>query len=125
MGPILLNDITFWDIIWYMMIFFFWMLVFWMFIAVFGDIFRRRDHSGWAKAFWTFLIIILPFLGILIYMIARPADATREQDMEIMAAQQRAAGYSSSEEIAKAQQLLQSGAITQAEFDQIKARALA
>jgi hypothetical protein len=123
--PYLLNDITFWDIIWYMLIFFFWMLVFWMFIAVFADIFRRRDHSGWAKAFWILVIFVLPLLGILIYMIARPADATREQDMEMMAAQARAAGVSSSDEIAKAQQLLQSGAITQAEFDQIKARALA
>jgi hypothetical protein len=124
MGPILLNDITFWDIIWYMMIFFFWMLVFWMFIAVFGDIFRRHEHSGWAKAYWTIQIIVLPFLGILIYMIARPADATREQDMAMMAAQARAAGVTAADEIAKAQQLLQSGAITQAEFDQIKARAL-
>jgi hypothetical protein len=126
MDPVLLaDDIGFWEVIWYMIIIFFWMLVFWMFIGVFADIFRRRDHSGWAKAAWILLIVVLPFIGILIYMIARPHDATREQDMEIYEAQRRAAGYSSSEEIAKAQQLLQSGAITQAEFDQIKSRALA
>jgi hypothetical protein len=124
MGPILLNDITFWDIIWYMIIFFFWMLVFWMFISVFADIFRRRDMNGWLKALWIIVICVLPLLGILFYMIFRPADATREQDMEMMAQARRASGYSSAEEIAKANELLKSGAITQAEFDQIKARAI-
>jgi hypothetical protein len=104
---------------------FIWMMVIWMFIAVFADIFRRRDHSGFAKAGWIFLIFVLPLLGILIYMIARPKDATAEQDAEIRAAQRRAAGYSATEEIAQAQQLLQSGAITQEEFNQIKARAMA
>jgi Phospholipase_D-nuclease N-terminal/Short C-terminal domain len=120
-----MGDITFWDIIWYMLILFFWSLVFWMFISVFADIFRRRDHSGWAKAFWTLVIFALPLLGVLIYMIARPADATREQDMQMMATQARAAGVTAADEIAKAQQLLQSGAITQSEFDQMKTRALA
>ena len=112
------------EVLIYMAVIFIWMMVIWMFIAVFADIFRRRDHSGWAKAGWVFLIFILPLLGILIYLIARPKDATAAQDAEIMAAQQRAAGYSSAAEIEKAQQLLASGAITQAEFDQIKANAL-
>jgi hypothetical protein len=125
MEPVLLNDITFWDIIWYMIIIFFWMLVFWMFISVFSDIFRRRDISGWLKAFWIILICVLPLLGILIYMIARPADATREQDLEMMAQARRAAGVTSADEIAKAHELLKSGAITQAEYDQIKSRAIA
>jgi hypothetical protein len=108
-----------------MFVIFIWMMIIWMFIAVFTDIFRRRDHSGWAKAFWVFFIFILPLIGILVYMIARPADATAEQDAEILAAQRRAAGYSPTAEIEKAQQLLASGAITQAEFDSIKQRALA
>ena len=112
------------EVLIYMAVIFIWMMVIWMFIAVFTDIFRRRDHGGWAKAGWIFLIFILPLLGILIYLISRPKDATAEQDAEIMAAQQRAAGYSSAAEIEKAQQLLASGAITQAEFDQIKANAL-
>jgi hypothetical protein len=113
------------EVLVYMAIIFIWMMIIWMFIAVFTDIFRRRDHSGWAKAFWIFFIFILPLLGILIYMIARPADATAEQDAEILAAQRRAAGYSPTAEIEKAQQLLASGAISQAEFDAIKQRALA
>jgi hypothetical protein len=112
-------DVVIW-IIWV----FFLMMVIWMFIAIFGDIFRRRDLSGIAKAFWIFLIVILPFLGILIYMIARPADATAEQDAELIAQARRAAGYSATAEIERAQSLLASGAITQAEFEAIKAKAL-
>jgi type VI protein secretion system component VasK len=126
MDPVLLaTDVGFWEVIWYMIIIYFWMMVIMMFISVFADIFRRKDHSGLAKAGWSLVIFALPLLGILIYMIARPANATREQDMELQAAQARAAGVSSTDEIVKAQQLLQAGTITQAEFDQIKARALA
>ena len=115
---------TFWEVLAWIAWVWILMMVIWMFIAVFTDIFRRRDHSGWAKAMWVLVIFIIPLIGILIYMIARPADATAEQDAEIIAAQRRAAGYSSTAEIEKAQQLLSSGAITQAEFDQIKQRAL-
>lgn len=123
MQPIFLT--TFLEVVAWIVIAFFWMLAIWMFIAVFGDIFRRRDLSGVAKALWTVFIFALPFLGALIYLMVRPADATREQDLEILAQQQRAMGYSATEEIAKAQQLLQSGTITQEEFNQIKQRALA
>ena len=112
------------EVLIYMAVIFVWMMVIWMFIAIFTDIFRRRDISGIAKAFWIFFIFILPLIGILIYMIARPKDATAEQDAEIIAAQRRAAGYSPTAEIEKAQSLLSSGAITQAEFDAIKQRAL-
>jgi uncharacterized membrane protein len=115
---------TFWEVLAWLIIVMFWTLVIWMFIGVFTDIFRRRDISGLAKAFWIFLIFILPLLGILIYMIARPADATAQQDAEILAAQKRAYGYSATAEIEKAQQLLAAGALTQAEFDQIKKNAL-
>ncbi len=60
-------------VLWTMLAFFFWFMLIWMFIAVFADIFRRRDLSGAAKAGWTLLIFLLPLLGILIYMIARPS----------------------------------------------------
>jgi predicted membrane channel-forming protein YqfA (hemolysin III family) len=112
------------EVIIYMAIVFFWLLVIWMFIAVFTDIFRRRDLSGIAKAFWVFFIFVLPLFGILIYVIVRPKDATAEQDQEMMLAARRAAGYSAAEEIAKAQELLNAGALTQAEFDAIKQQAL-
>ena len=74
-----------------------------MFIAVFADIFRRNDLSGWGKAGWILLVFIVPFLGILIYVIARPKMT--EQDKEILMKaqeqQRRAAGYSAADEIAK------------------------
>jgi uncharacterized membrane protein len=107
-----------------MVVIFVWMMVIWMFIAIFTDIFRRRDIHGIAKALWIFLIFIVPLFGILIYIIARPKDATAAQDAEILAAQKRAMGYSPTAEIEKAQGLLASGAITQAEFDTIKQNAL-
>lgn len=122
MGGLLLT--SFWDVMIWIIWVMFLMMVIWMFIAIFGDIFRRRDMSGFAKALWIGLIFILPFLGVLIYMIARPADATAEQDAELMAQQRRAAGYSPAAEIERAQALLASGAITQAEFDKIKSDAL-
>jgi len=108
----------------YMLVIFVWMMVIWMFIAIFTDIFRRRDIHGIAKALWIFLIFIVPLFGILIYIIARPKDATAAQDAEILAAQKRAMGFSPTAEIEKAQGLLASGAITQAEFDTIKQNAL-
>jgi uncharacterized membrane protein len=107
-----------------MVVIFVWMMVIWMFIAIFTDIFRRRDIHGIAKALWIFLIFIVPLFGILIYIIARPKDATAAQDAEILAAQKRAMGYSPTAEIEKAQGLLAAGAITQAEFDTIKQNAL-
>jgi uncharacterized membrane protein len=123
MAPIVMT--TFWEVVAWIVIVFFWTLAIWMFIAVFADIFRRRDLSGIAKGLWVVGIFILPFLGALIYIITRPAMATAEQDMEMIAAQRRAAGFSSAEEIARAQELLTSGAITQEEFNKIKERALA
>jgi uncharacterized membrane protein len=116
---------TFWEVVAWIVIVFFWTLAIWMFIAVFADIFRRRDLSGIAKALWIAFIFILPFLGALIYIITRPPMATAEQDLEILAAQRRAAGISAADEIARAQELLNSGAINQEEFNKIKERALA
>ena len=114
------------SVIWTMTVFFFWMIYIWMFIAVFGDIFRRNDIGGGKKAMWIIFVIFLPLLGILIYMIARPKMT--EQDKQLMekaqAQQHRAAGYSAAEEIAKAQALKDSGAITEAEFQELKRKAM-
>jgi uncharacterized membrane protein YhaH (DUF805 family) len=114
-------------ILWTMIAFFFWMMVIWMFISIFADIFRRNDLSGWGKAGWIILVFVLPFIGILIYVIARPKMT--EQDKEIiMAAQERerrAAGYSSADEIAKLATLKEQGAITAEEFETMKKQALA
>jgi hypothetical protein len=112
---------------WYMLVIYFFVIIIWMFISIFADIFRRENLSVWGKVGWILLIFIVPFLGILIYMIARPKNT--EQDKRDMAAaqaaQSRMVGGSAVDDIAKAQDLLNKGAITQAEFDSIKAKALA
>jgi NADH:ubiquinone oxidoreductase subunit 6 (subunit J) len=115
------------EFFWYMLLIYIWFMVIWMFIQVFADIFRRENLSGWGKAGWIALLFIVPFLGILIYMIARPKNTEQDQRMmaEAQATQARLVGGSAVDDIAKAQELLDKGAITQAEFDSIKAKALA
>ena len=115
------------DVLLTMVAFFFWVMAIWIFIAIFGDIFRRSDLSGLAKAGWILLIFILPFLGCLIYIVARPKVTA--QDVQMMAradaANQAVAQVSTADELAKLQQLKDSGAITAAEFDTLKAKTLA
>ena len=78
---------------WYMLVIYFFVMVIWMFISVFADIFRRENLSAWGKAGWIFLIFIVPFLGILIYVIVRPKNT--EQDQRMMARRrQRRRGWS-------------------------------
>jgi len=115
------------EFFWYMIVFYLWFMVIWMFIQVFADIFRRENLSGWGKAGWIFLLFVVPFLGVLIYMIARPKNTEQDQRMmaQAQATQARLVGGSAVDDIAKAQELLDKGAITQAEFDSIKAKALA
>ena len=123
---------TFGQVMWSMFVFFAWILFFWLLFTVFADLFRRRDISGWGKAGWTVLVIVFPFLGILIYLIAegtgmgaRNLEQVREQ-RQTQDAYIRSVTSSNnpSEQIAQGKQLLDSGAITQAEFEQLKARAL-
>jgi len=113
-------------------LFFAWfMCLFW----VIGDIFRSRDLGGVAKTFWVFFVIILPWLGILVYLIARGHGMQQrqlEQAQELQASQTEyirsvagSSGGSSTDQIASAKSLLDSGAITQAEFEALKAKALA
>jgi hypothetical protein len=124
-------DYPFLDVLWTLIIFFAWVAWIWIAITIFGDIFRRHDISGWGKAAWIVLVIVLPFLGVLIYLIAQH-DGMRERSVKQVEAQQaafdqyvREAAGGSAAEIAKAKELLDKGAITQAEFDAIKAKALA
>lgn len=124
---------TFGDVMWSMFVFFAWILFFWMLFVVFGDLFSRHDLSGWAKAGWTLFVIILPFLGIFIYLIAE-GKSMGERSLARAQAQQSqmddyvrtvASSGSSMDDLAKGKELLDSGAITQAEYDQLKAKALA
>jgi len=115
------------DIFWSMLMFFLLFAWIWILIVVFADNFRRNDHSGWAKAGWTLLIICLPFLGVLIYMIARPKMT--EQDQQIMSqmnAQQRAAsGVSTADELTKLAKLRDDGELTAEEYTKLKQQTLA
>ena len=124
-------DYPFLDVLWTMIIFFAWLAWIWIAITVFSDLFRRHDISGWGKAAWVVFVIVLPFLGVLVYLIAQH-DAMRERQAKVVQAQQQAveqyvkeAAGGSAAEIAKAKELLDSGTISQAEFDRIKQRALA
>jgi len=120
------QQLTFWDIVWSMVIFFFWVMVIWIFIAIFGDLFRRTDLSGGAKALWILAIVILPFLGALIYIAMRPKVTA--QDVQMMAqaeaAQQAVAQVSTADELAKLKQLKDAGAITDAEYESLKAKVM-
>ena len=125
---------TFGQAMWTMLVFFCWILFFWLLFIVFGDLFRRTDIGGWGKAGWCIFVILLPFLGILVYLIAE-GKSMGERSMRQAQAQQTqmddyvrsvaSSGGGAADEIAKAKQLLDSGAITQSEFDGIKAKALA
>jgi hypothetical protein len=125
-------DYPFLDVLWTMLIFFAWVIWFWILITIFADLFRRDDASGWKKAIWIVFLIVTPFLGVLIYLIAnhegmnqrnlRQARASQEQFKDYV---QSVSGGGAAAEIEKAKGLLDSGAISQAEYDQIKAKALA
>ena len=130
---VLASDYPFLDILGTMLIFFAWVIWFWILIRVFADVFRRHDISGAGKAGWVILTIFLPFVGVLIYLIAHGQDMGK-RDIEQAQAQQAqfdeyvrsvgGGGDGGAGEIAKAKSLLDSGAITQAEFDSLKAKAL-
>jgi Phospholipase_D-nuclease N-terminal len=117
---------SFWDVIWAMIVFYFWFLFIWAFIRVFADIFRRDDLSGWAKAGWILLIVVLPFLGILIYLIARPrmTEQDRQLMMQAEETQRRMAGYSAADEIAKLGKLRDEGKISASEYEELKKKVM-
>ena len=106
--------------------FFFWFMAIWIFIQIFADIFHRRDLSGAAKAGWIVLLFVLPFLGALIYMIARPkmTEQDREDIARVQEAQRRLSGYSPAEELEKLAKLRDAGELSAEEYERLKARAL-
>jgi hypothetical protein len=126
-------DYPFLDVLWTMIVIFAWFIWFWLLITVFADIFRRHDTSGFAKVLWIIFVIVLPFLGVFIYMIVNHEGMTERNVKQVQAQQQATDAYIKSVatsggaagEIEKAQSLLASGAITQAEFDELKRKALA
>jgi len=121
------------EVFWTMLIFFAFVIWIWLLFTVFADIFRRTDLGGWGKTGWIILIIIFPFLGVFVYLIVQHKGMTERAIERQSEAEQQMANYVKSvassedptEQIAKAKSLLDQGTITQAEFDQIKSKALA
>jgi hypothetical protein len=121
------------DVLLWMFEFFIFVIWFWLLVVVFGDLFRDHETSGGVKALWAFFVIILPFLGIFIYLIVRGHGMAGRASAAAAAAQEQynaqirsAAGSSSSaaDQIAQAKALLDQGAINQSEYDALKANAL-
>jgi hypothetical protein len=128
---VLLADYPFLDIFWTMFVFFLFFIWLTILFRIFGDIFRRTDIGGGAKALWIIFVIVLPFLGLFIYLITQNDGMTQraldraESQRADMDSYVRSAAGGAAGEIERAKGLLDSGAITQAEFDAIKAKALA
>ena len=126
-------DYPFLDVFWTMLVFFVWVAWFMLLFRVIGDIFRRHDVSGFVKVLWLIFVIVVPFLGVFIYLIANNKGMTERSISRAQAQQQQFDAYVQSAagsggaatEIDKAKQLLDSGAITQSEFDALKQKALA
>lgn len=124
---------NFWDFFWLLVWTFFFVAYLMMLFQIFGDLFRDHELSGWVKALWVIFLIVFPFLGALVYLIARGKGMAQRQagDMRRMQEQTDArirevagTGSSATDQIASAKALLDSGAITAAEFDQLKSKAL-
>src|SRR4051812_4440452 len=110
-------DYPFLDVLWTMILFFTWVIWIWMVVVIFSDIFRRRDIGGWAKAAWCVFIIVVPFLGVLVYLIAHHDDMAERRIKDVQQQQamvdehiKSVAGGATSE-IENAKRLLDSGAI--------------
>ena len=128
-----LANYNFASFLWDVLVIFAFVIWFWLLIVVFGDVFRRRDIGGWGKAAWIILVIVLPYLGVFIYLIAEHEGMAKRNMAQVQQSQQQFDDYVKSvaspggdpaSQIADAKKLLDSGAITQAEFDQLKAKAL-
>ena len=123
---------TFLSVLWTMAVFFAWIVWFWLLISVFSDLFRRHDIGGGSKVLWMIFVIVLPYLGVFVYLIANHDGLTERGAKQQQAAEQQlderirsAAPSGPAADIEKAKQLLDTGAINQAEYESLKAKALA
>jgi len=124
-------EYPFLEVVGTMLIFFAWAIWFWMLITVLSDVFRRDDASGGKKVLWIVFLVLLPFIGVFAYLVANGEGMTKRRVSDMQAQQTQFDDYvksvssGSADEIARAKELLDSGAISQAEFDRLKAKALA
>ena len=130
--PLLTSYPPFLDVLWTMAVFFAWIIWFWLLIVVFSDVFRRHDTGGGTKVLWLIFVIIFPYLGVFVYLLANHNGMAQRRMKDVEASQQQldehiraVAPAGTAAEIEKAKQLLDTGAITQAEYEALKAKALA
>ncbi len=129
----MLANYTFGDVMWSFLVFFAWVIWFWLLITVFSDLFRRHDISGWGKTGWIILVILIPYFGVFIYLIAEHEGMADRNIAQVQQSQQQFDDYvktvastgDPASQIADAKKLLDSGAITQEEFEALKKKALA
>jgi hypothetical protein len=132
------SDYPFLDVFWTMLVFVAWVVWLWILVTVLMDLFRRHDVSGWAKAAWTFFVIVLPYLGVFVYLISQGDGMAKRKTAEVQASRAAFDDYvrdvasnggagdgGPADQIAKAKELLDNGTIDASEFEQIKRRALA
>jgi type VI protein secretion system component VasK len=127
------SDYPLLNVFWTTVMIFLWVLWFWLLILVFSDLFRRSDISGWGKAAWALGLIVLPYLGVLLYLIVEGRSMAERRQRDTQAVQQQfddhirsvSANGQAADQIAKGKQLLDTGVISAAEFEQIKEKALA
>jgi hypothetical protein len=120
-------ETTFLDFFWYLIATFFWVMAIWLFVVLIGDVFRRDDLSGWAKAAWSLFIVVLPFLGAIIYIATRPKVTAGDIRLATRAeaASQAVAGVSTADELAKLGQLRSQGVLDDSEYEDLKRKTLA
>ena len=116
---------SFFSVIWTMAVFFLWIIWIWLLITVFADLFRRKDIGGGTKVLWFIFVIILPYLGVFVYLIAQHDGMADRSVKQVQQAQEQLMATTAAGSIAQAKELLDSGAITQTEYDALKAKALA
>lgn len=134
----ILADINMGELLWSFLVIFFMVMYFMILFSILGDLFRDKQTNGWVKAIWVLALLILPFITALIYLIVRgggmseraiqaqkDAQAQMQEYAKAVVAQSGDASGSATDQIASAKQLLDSGAISQEEFEALKAKALA
>ena len=128
----LVADYTFFDFFWSILVFFLWVMWFWLLFTIWTDIFRRNDISGWAKSGWLLFTIALPFLGVFVYLVTQDDGMAKRSAERARAERQQFDDYvrdtatgGGAAEIERAKLLLDTGAITQEEFVDLKRKALA
>jgi hypothetical protein len=121
----MLGTYTFWDGIWSIIVFFAWVMVVTWVIMMLIDNFRRTDHSGWAKAGWAIFLIFFPIIGVLSYTVVRPASASDSYDQDYSLGGAPNQPTSPAAELTRLNELRTEGAISDAEFEDLKKKTIA